>query len=93
MKAVFLPGADRVAIAWGGGVSLQAVETGQELWFWPDVANLVAFDVHPQGRAFAAALTDGSLEFFDAASGAVGRIAREQPGADRGALAWSPDGH
>lgn len=93
VKAVFLPGADRVAIAWGSGVSLHEVATGQELWFQPAAANLVAFDVQPGGKTFAAALTDGSLELYDAADGATRRIGREQSGANQGDIAWSPDGH
>lgn len=45
VESVFLPGAKQVAIAWGSGVSLNTVETGEEIWFQPTLENLIAFDV------------------------------------------------
>jgi len=92
LAAVFLPGARQLAVAWGGGVSLNAVETGRDLWFNPTPANLVAFDVHPQGMAFAAALTDGSVMVFEAADGDSRRFEGARPNAYWGDIAWSPDG-
>ena len=67
---MFLPGAKQVAIAWGSGVSLHEVETGEEIWFQSVPTNLIAFDVQAQGKAFAAGLADGSVIIFDAVDGA-----------------------
>jgi len=92
LDAVFLPGAQQAAIAWGSGVSLNIVETGEELWFQPTPTNLVAFDVQLQAQMFAAALTDGSVVTFDAATGASRRIEGARPNAYWGDIAWSPDG-
>jgi WD40 repeat protein len=92
VRAVFLPGVRQVAIAWGNGISLNAVDTGQELWYQATPANIIAFDVQPQGQSFAATLTDGSLEVFSAAQGEARRFANQQLNADWGDLAWSPDG-
>ncbi len=92
VDALFLPGAKQVAIAWGGGVSLNAVGSGQELWFQATSTNLLAFDLDPQGKMLAAALADGSVVLFDAASGAPKRIQAAQPGATAADIAWAPDG-
>jgi WD40 repeat protein len=81
-----------VAIAWGSGISLNAVDTGQELWFQATPTNIIAFDVQPQGQSFAAALADGSVEVFSADHGEARRFGKQQPNADWGDLAWSPDG-
>ncbi|HET9588007.1 MAG TPA: WD40 repeat domain-containing protein [Anaerolineales bacterium] len=92
VSAMFLPGAEQAAIAWGGGVSLHTVETGEEIWFQSVSANVIAFDVQTQGNAFAAALTDGSVMIFEAASGASQRVEGARPNAYWGDIAWSPDG-
>ena len=92
VSAVFLPGAQQIAIGWGNGVSLNTVENGQELWFQETPANVIAFDVQAQGQAFAAALSDGSVMTFDAASGKPQRFQGAPPDADYGDIAWSPDG-
>lgn len=91
VSAIFLPGAMQVAIAWGSGVSLHTVESGQELWFQPTPANLIAFDVQPQAQVFAAALSDGSLMMFDAVDGDSRRVEGARPNAYWGDIAWSPD--
>jgi hypothetical protein len=69
IAAVFLPDARQVAIAWGSSVSLHTVESGRELWYQPMLANLIAFDIHPQAERFAAALSDGSVMIFEASNG------------------------
>jgi|GEM_PF-886170 len=91
-EAAFLPGAKQVAIAWGSGVSLYSVENRQEVWFQEVPANLIAFDIQPQGQQFAAALSDGSLVVFEAAGGASHRVEGARPNAYWGDIAWSPDG-
>ena len=91
-SAMFLPGAKQVAIAWGNGVSLHEVETGQEIWFQPVPANLMAFDVQAQGKAFAAGLADGSVMIFDADDGTSQRVEGTGQDAYWGDIAWSPDG-
>ena len=90
--AAFLPGAEQIVIAWGSGISLHQVEGGEELWFQALPANLVAFDTHPLGERFAAALSDGSLLIFEASDGNPINFAGAQPNAYWGDLAWSPDG-
>lgn len=90
--AVFLPGAKQVAIAWSSGVSLDAVETGQELWFQPTPANVTAFDLQPQAKMLAAALADGSVMLFDSSSGQPQHFNGDQLDVYWGDLAWSPDG-
>jgi WD40 repeat protein len=81
-----------VAIAWGSGVSLHTVETGEELWFEPVPTNVIGFDVQAQGDLFAAALADGSVMTFDAADGSPLRVEGARPNAYWGNIAWSPDG-
>ena len=90
--AAFLPGAEQIVITWGSGISLHQVESGEELWFQALPANLVAFDIHPLGERFAAALSDGSLVIFEASDGSPTRFTGAQPNAYWGDLAWSPDG-
>lgn len=90
--AAFLPGAEQLVIAWGSGVSLHMVESGQELWFRPVRTNLIAFDIHPQVERFAAALSDGSVMIFEASDGEARRFEGAGPNAYWGDLAWSPDG-
>jgi hypothetical protein len=92
VKAVFLPDVRQVAIAWGSAISLNAIDTGQELWYQATPTNIIAFDVQPQGQSFAAALTDGSVEVFSAVQGEARRFGNQRPNADWGDLAWSPDG-
>jgi WD40 repeat protein len=91
VSAVFLPGARQVAIAWGNGVSLNTVDTGQELWFQATPARVLAFDVQAQGQAFAAALADESVMTFDVATGNHRRFQAAQHDALQGDIAWSPD--
>jgi len=92
LDAVFLPGAKQVAIAWSSGVSLNAVETGQELWFQATPANVTAFDLQPQAKMLAAALADGSVMLFDSSSGQSQHFNGEPLDVYWGDLAWSPDG-
>jgi WD40 repeat protein len=95
VSAVFLPGAQQVSVAWSNGVSLNAVDTGQELWFQATPMNIIAFDVQPQGRAFAVALADKSVMTFDAASGTPRHfqgVAPKNSNASWGDISWSPDG-
>lgn len=92
VSAVFLTGAQQIAIAWASGVSLNVVSTGREVWFQQTPSNVIAFDVQAQGQAFAAALSDGSVMTFAAASGKPQRFQGAQPDADYGDIAWSPDG-
>jgi len=92
MNAVFLPGAKQVAIAWASGVSLNRVDTGEELWYQSIPSNLIAFDVNAQGQAFAAALADGTVIVYDASTGASHPYGRTTPNAYWGDIAWSPDG-
>lgn len=92
MDAVFFPGAKQVAIAWASGVSLNRVNTGEELWFQPIPSNLVAFDVNARDQNFAAALADGTVTVFDASSGASHSYGKTTTNAYWGDLAWSPDG-
>jgi len=93
VDAVFLPGNKQIAIAWGSGVSLDDVATGDELWFKPAPTNVLAFDVQPQGKQFAAALADGSILLLDAAGIADPlSIQAAAPNAEAGDVAWSPDG-
>jgi WD40 repeat protein len=92
VSAVFLPGARQIAIGWGNGVSLNTVDTGQELWFQTTPSNVIAFDAQPQGQAFAAALADGNVMIFEAASGRSRRFQGAKPDAYWGDIAWSPDG-
>ena len=92
VDAEFLPGAKQVAIAWGSGVSLNRVDTGDELWYRSTPTNLVAFDVNMQGQAFAAALADGTVIVLDASTGSSHLYGGAKFNADRGDIAWSPDG-
>jgi WD40 repeat protein len=92
ISAVFLPGAKQVAIAWGSGVSLNLVETGEELWFQQMPTNLLAFDLQPQTQMFAAALANGSVMIFNAANGAPRRFEGVLQNAYWEDIAWSPDG-
>ena len=92
VSAVFLPGVQQIAIGWGNGVSLNTVENGQELWFHETPANVIAFDVQAQGRAFAVALSDGSVMTFDTTSGKPTRFQGGKQSAMWGDIAWSPDG-
>jgi len=90
--AEFLPVAQRVVIAWGSGVSLHVVETGEKIWFTPTPANLIAFAVQPQAQHFAAALSNGSVVVFAAETGESQIFSGAKPNAYWGDLAWSPDG-
>ena len=92
VDAVFLPGDKQVAIAWGAGVSLDDVASGQEVWFQPTPTNLLAFDVQPGGKQFAAALADGNILIFNAAGGDPRPIQAAAPNAETSDVAWSPDG-
>ena len=92
VDAEFLPGANQVAIAWGSGVSLNRVDSGEELWYRSTPTNLVAFDVNMQGQAFAAALADGTVMVLDASTGSFHLYGEAMSNADRGDVAWSPDG-
>jgi WD40 repeat protein len=92
VDAVFLPGGKQVAIAWGSGVSLDDVASGQELWFRPAPTNVLTFDVQPGGKQFAAALADGSILLFDSGGGEPRPIQGAAPGVEAGDIAWSPDG-
>jgi len=92
VDAVFLPGNKQVAIAWGAGVSVDDAASGQEAWFRPTSTNLLAFDVQPGGKQFAAALADGSILIYDAAGGDPRPIQAGAPNAEAGDVAWSPDG-
>jgi WD40 repeat protein len=92
VDAVFLPGAKQVAIAWGSGVSVNDVASGQELWFQPTPTNVLAFDAQPQGKQLATALADGSVMLFDASSGESLPFQGAAPDAEAGDIAWSPDG-
>jgi len=92
VRAVFLPGEKQVIVAWSYGVSLNSVDTGQELWYQAASAKILAFDVQPGGQLFAAALADGSVEVFSVNRGEVRRFGNPQPNADWGDIAWSPDG-
>ena len=89
---MFLPDAKQVAIAWGSGVSLHEVETGQEIWFQSMPTNLIAFDIQAQGKVFAAGLADGSVMIFDADNGTSQRVEGREQDAYWGDIAWSPDG-
>ena len=92
VSAVFLPGAQQIAIGWSKGVSLNTVENGQELWFQETPANVIAFDVQAQGQASAVALSDGSVMTFDATNGKPTRFQGDEQNAMWGDIAWSPDG-
>jgi WD40 repeat protein len=93
VNAVFLPDAKQIALAWGCGVSLYSVESAEELWYQSTPTDLIAFDVNPQGRVFAAALADSSIMIFDAANGTSRLYGALRPNAYWGDIAWSPDGH
>lgn len=92
VSAVFLPEARQIAIGWGNGVSLNTIDTGQELWFQTTPSNVIAFDAQPQGQAFATALADGSIMIFEAASSRSRQFQGAKPDAYWGDIAWSPDG-
>jgi WD40 repeat protein len=92
VDAEFLPGGKQIAIAWGSGVSLNSVQTGQELWFQYAPTNVIAFDLQPQGEQLAALLTDGSIMVMDTGTGKARTIAGKQLSAPLGDIAWSPDG-
>jgi len=92
VSAVFLSGTRQIAIGWGNGVSLNTVDTGQELWFQATPSNVIAFDVQAQGQAFAVALSDGSVMTFEATSGKPQLFQGVKLNASWGDIAWSPDG-
>jgi len=92
VDAAFLPDGYEVAVGWGSGVSLNALDSGREVWFAPGPAPLIKIDLQPQGKAVAAAFTDGSLMVIDIASGKA-RLYPANVKAQTiwGALAWSPN--
>jgi WD40 repeat protein len=91
-NAIFLPGAKRVAIAWGNGVSLNNIENVSEVWFQPTSTDLKAFDMQPQGNKFAALLADSSVMLIGANDGKPSLFEGAKVDVYWGDLAWSPDG-
>ncbi len=92
VDAAFMPDASAVAVGWAYGVSLTTVEGGRELWWHSTNVPVIAINVHPKGEAVAAALGDGSVIIFDAATGSPKRFKGASPDAYWGDVAWSPDG-
>lgn len=92
ISAFFTPDGAAIAIGWATGVSLVDVDGAAERWWQPTGAPVIALDVHPEGKAVAAALADGSLMVFNAGTGAGQRFEGAGAGVDQGDIAWSPDG-
>ncbi len=92
VSASFTPNGTAVAIGWANGVSFVDMETTTERWWQPTDVPIVAIDVHPEGKAVAAGLVDGSIILFDAATGSTRRFAGAGSYARHGDVAWSPDG-
>lgn len=92
VDACFTPDGRLLAAGWANGVSVWSAETGAERWWQPTNTCLLAVDIHPQGRAVAALLEDGTVALFDAATGDARRFQGAAPKAYLGDITWSPDG-
>lgn len=92
VSAFFTPDHTAVAIGWANGVSIVDLETTEERWWQPTDVPVIAIDVHPEGKAVAAALVDGSIMVFDAATGTANHFEGSKPDVHHGDIAWSPDG-
>ncbi|MBK8986454.1 MAG: WD40 repeat domain-containing protein [Chloroflexi bacterium] len=93
LDAVFLPAGDTFAIAlgWANGVSLATLD-GQELWWQPTDALLVALAADQQGAHIAAILESGALVVYSADTGAIQQTADSPPYVYWSDIAFSPDG-
>jgi WD40 repeat protein len=97
LDAAFLPRGDSfvIALGWTNGVSL-ATLAGQELWWQPTDARLVALAADrqgdPQGGHIAAILQSGAVVVYSADRGDVRQTAESAPDVNRSDLAFSPDG-
>ena len=69
-RGVFSPDGRRIGRGSAAGVAVWATTGGAAQWSWKgDATSVVAFS--PSGRYIAAALTDRSIQVFEAASGAL----------------------
>lgn len=93
LDAAFLPDGDTFAIAlgWANGVSLVTLD-GQELWWQPTDALLVALTADEQGAHIAAILESGAVIVYAADSGVIQQTAVSPPHVYWSDLAFSPDG-
>lgn len=93
LDAAFLPGGDSVTIAlgWANGVSLVTLD-GQELWWQPTDALLVALAADLQGERVAVLLESGAVVVLSAATGAIQQTAASPPAVYWSDIAFSPDG-
>jgi WD40 repeat protein len=93
LDAAFLPNGDNftIALGWANGVSLVTLD-GQELWWQPTDALLVALAADQQGAHIAAILESGDVVVYSADSGAIQQTAVSPPYVYWSDIAFSPDG-
>jgi WD40 repeat protein len=93
LDAAFLPGGGSfvIALGWTNGISLATLE-GQELWWQPTDARLVALAADRRGERIASMLQSGAVLVYAADRGDVRRTAESAPDVDQSDLAFSPDG-
>lgn len=93
LDAAFLPNGDSftIALGWANGVSLVTLD-GQELWWQPTDALLVALAADPQGAQVAAILESGAVVVYSADTGVIQQTADSPPYVYWSDIAFSPDG-